>query len=193
MLVERIVSGVTTLGPGKRIAIWVNGCNRACPGCISPRLQKFDESTECNIIDILGNYDLVNIDGITISGGEPFEQIDDLYDLVCFLNEKNIEDILIYSGYTYSDLLAMNSYKVTSILEKISVLIDGPYLQELNYNDDNLKGSKNQNIIILNKKYEEDYKTYNKNKRDMQVFELGNKIVGVGIPDKKFISEFLKK
>ena len=83
---ERIVSGVTTLGPGKRIAIWVNGCNRACPGCISPRLQKFDESTECNIIDILGNYDLVNIDGITISGGEPFEQIDDLYDLVCYFS-----------------------------------------------------------------------------------------------------------
>ena len=78
MLIHFIRYPVTTLGPGKRIGIWTQGCKRNCPKCMAGAFQDFDESKEMpfsvikeTILDIIKNN---QVDGITISGGEPFEQ-----------------------------------------------------------------------------------------------------------------------
>ena len=66
--IARINYPVTTLGPGNRVGIWTTGCDRNCPGCISPELQPFDERRQlspCEIVGIIKSVPGV-IDGCTI-------------------------------------------------------------------------------------------------------------------------------
>lgn len=193
MQVERIISGVTTLGPGQRMVVWVNGCNRRCEGCVSPRLQQFEPRNETDIVELLKCLDLTCVDGVTFSGGEPFEQTAELCRAVEYLNSEGIEDILVYSGYTIEQLSARQDYFTNKVLQSISVLIDGPYVKERDSGTDNLRGSDNQRILVLKSRYQKLYDEYHKNKRVMQEFRIGNRIVAAGIPDKKYIESFLSQ
>ncbi len=190
MQIERAIVGVNTLGPGNRLAIWVNGCNRRCPGCVSERLQRKAPENECDVYDYFLQYDIAAIDGLTISGGEPFEQIEGLYQIVKLFISKGIIDILIYTGYTIEELRERHDFRIEYILSNIAVLIDGPYIQSLDIQEGNLCGSTNQRIIILNSKMEEKYTSYQCTERRMQEFFFGRIKVAVGIPNKAYINSF---
>lgn len=190
MQIERTVSGVTTLGPGKRLAVWVNGCFRKCKGCVSPRLRLFNPLNEVDIEEYFSVFDLKNTGGVTISGGEPFEQARELYRLVTYFRVRGIDDILIYTGYTIEELRSKNDEYVDGVLSKIAVLIDGPYVLEKDSGTGNLKGSDNQRIIVLNERYRRKYAGYYRKKRKMRTLAAGNLVLAVGIPDKEFIEKF---
>ena len=190
MRVERIIKGIKTLGPGNRIVIWTNGCHKRCSGCVSERLQKIEESTEIDIIKTLDEFSLKDIDGVTISGGEPFIQITELLNVVNYFLSKNIEDILVYTGYTIEELLKLNDPNVNYILENIAVLIDGEYVKELDDNSSNIKGSSNQKVIFLKKQFENKYASYIKNTRIMETYFIKNLKIGVGIPSIEYIKKF---
>ena len=85
------------------------------------------------------------VDGVTISGGEPFDQPQQLNRLVTLLHAELTEDILVYTGYTLEQLQLRNCPDTNGVLDKIAVLIDGAYVEEL---DDGvgLRGSSNQKI-----------------------------------------------
>ena len=187
---ERAISNVQTLGPGNRLVIWVNGCNRRCRGCVSPNLQPFDPNNDVNVLEFMAGFDLSEFDGITISGGEPFEQPEDLCVLVEYCKRNGIDDILVYTGYTESELVDKRNPYIDSVLSSIAVLIDGPYIIELDNGTDNLKGSANQRIIVKNKDFQDVYYLYHKKGREMQVFNMGKFIVAAGIPDSAFIKSF---
>ena len=88
-------------------------------------------------------------------------------------------DILVYTGYTFDELAEKD-------LTGISVLIDGPYLQEQN-NGCFLRGSENQNIIILEDQIREKYTVYLKSgQNQIQNFTVGNNVVSVGIHKRNF-------
>ena len=193
MRIDRIVTNVKTLGPGNRLGIWVNGCSRGCKGCVSSNLQPVDYETEGRIEDFLDGFNLKKIDGVTISGGEPFEQIKELKRLIEILKENSVEDILIYTGYTLEELQMMKNKNVDYILNNIAVLIDGPYVLELDDQKHNLKGSTNQKIHYLNEKYENLYNEFISTNRHMQEFTIANILLGVGIPTKEYIEEFKSK
>ena len=190
MRVERILKGIKTLGPGSRLVIWTNGCNRRCKGCVSSRLQKIDTLTEVNIIETIEMFSFDDVDGVTISGGEPFIQIKELRKLVELLKNKKVNDILIYTGYLYEDLLSKNDRDIVYILENIAVLIDGEYIESLNYDSSNIKGSENQRVIFLNKQYLEKYKQYINEQRKMETYYYANLKIGVGIPNTQYLEEF---
>lgn len=192
MRIDRVVTNITTLGPGNRLGIWVNGCSRGCKGCVSENLQPVVLSTEGRIEDFLEGFNFKKIDGVTISGGEPFEQIKELKKLIGFLRNQQIEDILVYTGYTLDELIKKNNKDITYILDNIAVLIDGPYVLELDDQKHNLKGSTNQKIHYFKSEYEEKYNEFISNVRCMQEFELANILLGVGIPTKEYIDNFRK-
>lgn len=192
MQIERTIKGVTALGPGSRMVVWVNGCHRGCEGCVSKRLQASAPQNEKDVTQYFNDFSLFGVDGITVSGGEPFNQIDGLYELVKYMVEKRVLDILIYTGYTIEELLAKNDERIDYILKNIAVLIDGPYVDALNDNKGNLKGSTNQRVIVLNEDYRQIYDEYYKSERGMQEFLFGNFLVAVGIPTKEYIESFTK-
>ena len=192
MRIERAVNYIRTLGPGLRLCIWVNGCSRGCPGCVSERLQHPDESTDVDIYQYFSGFNLDAIDGVTISGGEPFEQPGELKKLIEYLSNRGVHDILIYTGYTLLELRALKNSDIDAVLAAISVLIDGPYMIEMDTGKGNLMGSDNQCIHYLRPEYRDVYEGYMRPLRSPEEMILGNTLLSVGIPDQQYIKEFNK-
>ncbi len=179
---------VYTLGIGKRIGIWFQGCSIRCKGCIAPYtwdLNHIYKRTVNEIFEEIIKFNSSNPDGITISGGEPFDQPDTLYMLLRKLRESGVKDIMTYSGYNLEYLKKRYSH----ILGLIDVLIDGKFVkgQETDYV---WKGSENQNMTILTKekklqKRYDEYMQKKSNNRELQIVEKKNNIYVVGIPKQK--------
>lgn len=148
----RIYYPVKTLGPGNRVGIWMNGCNRGCAGCISPELQHYDASKEITVKELMLMIHRIQypIEGFTISGGEPFYNPDALNEIVQSLADV-CDDILIYTGYTIEELRLQENEAINTVLNTCAALIDGSYIKELNDNR-GLRGSSNQKCLILNTK-----------------------------------------
>ncbi|CAL7959449.1 Anaerobic ribonucleoside-triphosphate reductase-activating protein [Gammaproteobacteria bacterium] len=142
-------------GPGLRYVIFTQGCPHHCVGCHNPDTQNFAGGYDISIAKLLDSINAAKlIDGVTFSGGEPFAQAAACAELAKLI-KKNRSDlnIITYSGYYYTELLAMaiKDPAIKGFLQSIDILIDGPY--DATKNDPNLpfRGSSNQNIIELSK------------------------------------------
>ena len=189
MNVARILYPVEVLGPGKRIGIWLCGCNRGCKGCSNPELWERKPEYEATIEDIIGLVDRIAedhmIEGFTITGGEPMDQVAELAKLIGGLKEYS-EDILIYSGYMIEQLRNRDDYDTEAVLNDIAVLIDGEYREEEN-TDVLLRGSENQRIHILNPELDKKYRAYMETAHNqIQNFSTSNGVVSVGIHKRGF-------
>ena len=187
MYVARILYPVEVLGPGKRVGIWFCGCPRRCKGCSNPELWEFQERYKTTVERIVALITIISenhqIDGFTITGGDPMLQPEDLQHLLSRLKDISL-DILVYTGYKKEEI-------PIEYLENIAVLIDGEYVEELNDNS-LLRGSNNQIIHILNKNYERKYNTYFENSHNtIQNFTTSDGIISVGIHKPDFAKETL--
>lgn len=180
MYIKRICYPITVLGPGKRIGIWVTGCNKTCKDCMSPELKIRNPEDHVPLKKIIEMIVRIpqKIDGFTISGGEPFLQIKELRKLVTILNRTFSDDIIIYTGYTLKELRDMKDEDVEYILCNISVLIDGEYIAELN-DGIGLRGSSNQIVHVFRKANHGIQ--FDTQKRQIQEFMYGDKILLIGI------------
>lgn len=189
MNLARILYPVQVLGPGNRIGIWLCGCNRACKGCSNPELWIKRDEFEIDVANVASLIRKVAeshiVDGFTISGGEPFQQADELLLLLSYLTPIST-DILIYTGYRLEELRELNSESVNGILDSAAVVVDGAYIEDLNDNSV-LRGSSNQQIYILNPEHEDLYRKYLANTQNqIQNFSTTNGVVSVGIHRKTF-------
>jgi len=143
--ISRLHFPVTTLGPGRRIGIWFQGCSIQCPGCISKDTwdPKLGWTTVDSVVTAVQHW-ISDAQGITISGGEPFDQPDALRALLQNLRRMSPIDVLVYSGYMFSELTGW--LEANSGL--IDVLISGPY-QERSQQTLPLRGSDNQSLHFL--------------------------------------------
>lgn len=142
---SRVHFPVTTLGPGRRLSIWFQGCSIRCPGCISadtwgPGHRRL--SLE-QLLEQITPW-LHEADGITISGGEPFDQFDALRSLLESLRQRSDLDILVYSGYSLEQL----DEPLFQARGLIDALISDPYIEALGQTMA-LRGSDNQRLSLL--------------------------------------------
>ena len=143
---------VTALGPGRRIGLWLQGCSAQCPGCISRDTWADDPSREITIsgiIDWCRGVSAKGCDGVTISGGEPFEQARALSELIKEIRAWSDEieakmDILCYSGLPLRRLQLDHA----AILEQLDALIPEPFVASLS-GGSIWRGSANQPIVPL--------------------------------------------
>ncbi len=184
MVIGRLLSPVHSLGPGERVCLWTQGCSKKCFGCISPELQP-----SCgNRIDNLKLSQIIiqiakkgECSGLTVSGGDPFEQSDDLLE-VLKLTRESFGDVLVYTGFTLDEILDGNAGdSAKECLKYIDVLIDGRYEKKLNTPDCILRGSGNQVIHFLNEEKKELYIEYMKKGRIIESFVHGDKTIITGI------------
>ena len=145
-------------GLGCRVTVWEAGCNRHCPGCHNPHTWIYNQGKELLSDEVLdkimyeAGYDYIQ--GITLSGGDPFDQDEEsLKELLTFIKMFKLEypskDIWIYSGGLYEDFLKNDT--IRDILIWSDVLVDGPFVQEKKLLDLPFKGSTNQRIIDIQK------------------------------------------
>lgn len=151
---------ITTLnGPGRRFAIWVQGCSILCTKtCLSPHLLSAQPKHLVSVqaaIDILvdrASRETDTIDGITFLGGEPTDQAEPLSLFARAAQQRNW-GVVTYSGHTLEKLQRSRVSGISSLLLHTDILIDGPYQSK---NADPLlrwRGSSNQNIWLLSKRY----------------------------------------
>ena len=196
MNIARILYPIEVLGPGKRVGVWTSGCQHNCFGCSNPELWVADKKQQIPVealTDILTTtFRSAEVDGFTITGGDPFYQPKELSELLLFLS-KWTEDILVYTGFTIEELQQMHDLYVDACLTEIAVLIDGPYIEVLN-NNCPLRGSSNQRILYLKEKFRPKYESHLLNYENaIQNFSLSDGIISVGIHNKNFKSDLQKK
>lgn len=139
-------------GPGMRFAVFVQGCTHCCPGCHNPESQPHEGGTIMTVDQILQQIDANRlVSGITLSGGEPFEQAEACCELARKAAERGLS-VWAYSGYLYEQLAAGHpSPAAKDLLKHIDVLVDGPFVQGLHSYDLKWKGSSNQRVIDMKK------------------------------------------
>lgn len=188
IIINLIHYPVYTLGVGKRIGVWFQGCSIKCKGCMSKYTWKFDKKYVRDVNEVLREILSYPSKNITISGGEPFDQPKALEYLLKKLKLNGFKDILVYTGYEYEEI--KDRYK--DILKYIDVLISGRFVEGLE-TEYIWKGSDNQKMYIFNKKLEKIYNEYRKKKKNkhLQIVEKNSDIYILGIPYQKDIKEIM--
>jgi anaerobic ribonucleoside-triphosphate reductase activating protein len=144
-------------GPGRRAAVWVQGCNKRCPGCCNPGYLQLVErelvSAE-SVLDWLSNaHQAYDLEGVTFLGGEPMLQAQGLAFIAEGAQELGLS-VMVFSGYTSPELKKLQLPGVDQLLLNTDVLVDGPY--EANQPDHNRLwvGSTNQQYHYLSSRYD---------------------------------------
>jgi len=188
MLIARILSPIHSLGPGERICIWTQGCSKRCKGCISPELQPFVGNEICeealaNVITQIAHKG--SCKGLTISGGDPFEQPQSLLKLLSLIRNE-FDDILVYTGFELADIQTGSlGLEAKMCLNFLDVLIDGKYVDELNFCDCVLRGSSNQKIHFFKEELATVYAEYMKQGRILENFVHNQDTIVTGILSKE--------
>jgi anaerobic ribonucleoside-triphosphate reductase activating protein len=176
---------VYTLGPGRRIGLWTQGCSIRCEGCVSREAWSFDGGEPADvgelsrkIRDIFRNE---SPDGLSVSGGEPFDQPGPLIRLLRNLASAGPRDILIFTGYRIRDVAARHA----EISELAAAVVDGPFEKG---NDSELcwKGSRNQTLTLFRPEFAERYSRWAAAKKGrLQILSDERGIFVVGVPRQK--------
>lgn len=190
LLINKLHAPVTVLGPGQRLGIWLQGCRIRCKGCVSQDTWAFDTTKRMPVSDLLVwcaetvRRAAEPITGVTISGGEPFDQPEGLLALLRGLHRQPATtglDLLCYSGYPLKTLQANHA----PVLAQLDALIPEPYIDALPL-EKRWRGSANQTLELLSGRAQERYATTRDSRtcKEMQVAISGQQIWFIGLPDR---------
>ena len=135
-------------GPGMRAVLWLQGCGLACPGCFNPETHSFHAGELVETDDLVRRIIAASphIDGVTISGGEPFQQSRSLSRLVSQIRQQTSLSVIVFTGYSLIELEKIKYAR--DVLKNIDVLIAGRYEQDHRIAH-GLMGSTNKELIFL--------------------------------------------
>jgi len=143
-------------GPGVRAVIWVQGCTIGCRGCYSASTHPHEASSLHRPSEIAEWLQSIpDIEGVTFSGGEPFEQAAAVVKTINSIRENMGSDfsVFVYTGYEIEFLRKSNDRNVHDLLNAIDILSAGPFDYKLR--DETLlwRGSSNQSLHFLSNRY----------------------------------------
>ena len=143
-------------GPGVRAVIWVQGCTLGCAGCYSASTHPHSAASLVKPSEISQwLLSIPNIEGVTFSGGEPFEQSAAILETIQFVRKKSPAfTFFAFSGYPYQELLSSTDRSVTELLHNCDMLSTGPFVAKLRDKSLLWRGSSNQELHYLSNVYE---------------------------------------
>lgn len=139
-------------GPGARFVVWFQGCTLGCPGCFNPATHPDSGGREMTIAELATQLRAARdagSDGLSLSGGEPFQQPTAAAALLAEARALGMST-LAFSGYALDEIRALP--QGPEILGQLDVLIDGRYLPGERLAS-GLRGSANQRIHLLTQRY----------------------------------------
>ncbi|MFF5001663.1 4Fe-4S single cluster domain-containing protein [Streptomyces phaeochromogenes] len=153
LTLNRVLDRCATLGPNLRAVIWVQGCPLRCRGCVAPETLPFtggEVHTVAEVADWLTS--LTDVEGVTLSGGEPFSQAQPLADLLDAVRERRPDfSAMAYSGFRH-EALRRGTPGQRALLDRLDLLVDGPYVAA-RHGDLLWRGSSNQRVVVLTERY----------------------------------------
>lgn len=196
LLIAAVRERCSVLGPGERFSVWVQGCPFSCPGCIAQSMHDLDGGYFVSVEELSKRIlETAGIEGITISGGEPFIQAEEIAVLLELVKKEQDLGVIVYTGFYYEQLLALASEhpEIGRMLSMIDLLIDGPY-EEKNNLDYGMKGSTNQRTILLTERYKKALYLYNNPEigRKNELYQGKFQTFLVGVPSKKMEMQWKK-
>jgi anaerobic ribonucleoside-triphosphate reductase activating protein len=170
MLIHSMLPRSIVNGPGARAVAWLQGCDLRCPGCFNPATHPFDRARDKTVEEVAERIlACEGIEGVTFSGGEPFQQAGDLRRLCEYIKLRRPDfSIGVFSGYALQDLLCGRWHwkaldkdgwiKGDRILfEAIKQFLDfavfGRFRRTVACTDKPLCGSRNQEVVFFTNRY----------------------------------------
>lgn len=154
--VAQIIQCTQAEGPGKRFALWVQGCPLRCPGCCNPEMLSFDGGQAVSVDDLIQQIQdaLPEIEGVTFIGGEPFAHAASLSVLAKAAQQLKLS-VMVFTGFQLEHLQAVSETNsdTANFLRHIDLLIDGPYDSSAPDTSRRWIGSTNQRAHFLTDRY----------------------------------------
>lgn len=173
-------------GPGRRAALWVQGCDKRCPGCCNPQMLPFAERELLPASDIMQRLatarDVFGLEGVTFLGGEPMLQARGLVQVALGARAMGLT-VMVFTGYTLDELAAVQPEGWQALLQATDVLVDGPYLAQQPDTVRRWIGSRNQHMHYLSARYDASIEPLPQEGRDIELrFGLGGALRMNGWP-----------
>ena len=164
-------------GPGDRFVIWTQGCRKMCKNCYNPETWSHYRNNLIDIDLLVEEIKNSSTTGLTISGGDPFEQPEELFYLLREIKQLDLSDgVIVFSGYTIDEIRVREELRKS--LDYIDVLIDGLYIDEKRITN-GLAGSSNQEFHFLTDKISRDSINID---QEVEIHSLGELIQITGFP-----------
>ena len=146
-------------GPGRRFALWFQGCPLRCPGCCNPEMLPFEGGQALTVAEVVGQVRAAaerdGVEGITLLGGEPLAHAAGAAALARAVRGLGLS-VMVFSGHTLAEALALPDSAVRDLLAHTDLLVDGPYVRELPEKRRRWIGSANQQIHFFTDRYRAD-------------------------------------
>ncbi len=174
-------------GPGNRFTLWTQGCSKGCSDCFNPETWSNKNNIILTPLEIFEHIKELDIDGVTITGGDPLEQEEELLLLLKLLDTLSLsKGVILFSGFTYDEIRENRVRE--ECCSYIDVLIDGRYEKDKRISS-GIKGSSNQNVIYFSSKIKEEELLID---QEVEICLEEDIISVTGFPsiDRKFLKEF---
>ena len=181
--VAQIVPCTEAEGPGRRFALWFQGCPLRCPGCCNPEFIPFAGGEAMSLADVLRQLDDARgygIEGITLLGGEPLAHAVGSAALASAAWERGLT-VMVFSGYTIEEARAKSDPVVDAVLAQTDILVDGPYVREQPDTTRRWIGSTNQRIHFLSDRYRADDPCW-RERNTLEIRVRGGEVTVNGFP-----------
>jgi anaerobic ribonucleoside-triphosphate reductase activating protein len=157
--IAQIVPCTEAEGPGRRFALWFQGCPLRCPGCCNPEMLSFTGGTTLSLGEVVAKIEEAarthGIEGVTLLGGEPLAHAAGAAALAWETRRRGLT-VMVFSGYILEEARLLPDVAVAELLEQTDILVDGPYLREQPETRRRWIGSANQRIHFLSDRYRAD-------------------------------------
>jgi anaerobic ribonucleoside-triphosphate reductase activating protein len=152
--VAMVVEDTGAEGPGRRLALWVQGCTIHCPGCCNPQMFAAEGGTAWDVAALAAKAIATpGLEGISVLGGEPFEQPAALAALAQQVRAAGLS-VMIFTGYTLDELRARHDTATDAALAQTDILVDGRFEEALYETTRRWIGSSNQRLHFLSDRYD---------------------------------------
>ncbi len=157
--IAQIVPCTEAEGPGRRFALWFQGCPLRCPGCCNPEMLPFAGGQTMRLAEVIEQVQIAvarhAVEGITLLGGEPMAHALGAARLAQQVQSWN-QTVMVFSGYTLEEIGGMADPAVHELLAHTDILVDGQYVRELPETRRRWIGSANQRVHFLTDRYRAD-------------------------------------
>jgi anaerobic ribonucleoside-triphosphate reductase activating protein len=186
MQIAQVVPCTEAEGPGKRFAVWFQGCPLRCPGCCNPEFLPFKGGQTKKLREMaewMSRAQEENgVEGITLMGGEPTAHAAASLALAKVSRQLGLS-VMVFSGYTIEELHERADPSIEELIATTDILVDGPYVREEPDTERRWIGSRNQRIHFLTPRYSFDEQWRKKNTLEIRVDREGITINGFPAAD----------
>lgn len=170
--VARRIPRTESEGPGARYALWVQGCSIRCEGCCNPEMFSDRGGEEVDVAALAREVlDEPGLEGLSILGGEPFEQAGPLAELASLVRKGGLS-VMVFSGFVREELEACADPHTLALLAAADLLADGPFVASQPGSRWRWLGSQNQRMHFLSERYTpEDARFFGDNTVDIRLVD----------------------